>query len=219
VLNNSRFSCLPDPLLHVDTALVLLLLVLLLLPVRPQLMRKILDTRDHGYRPLKEMVEAAHAGRAVAMEAACGDDTAMVVLPKNAPAAQPLLQLSQEGVELQAPPRKRARKSNGLPPKDAQRLQLPLEMAEALLAAYDDVRQQHHQQQQQQPQPDATAAAAAAAAAGTGSAGEERALLPKEAFVLQLVRECCGPASALKEEEKVVIFSQVGWLQHCCIIH
>jgi hypothetical protein len=34
-------------------------------------------------------------------------------------------------------------------------------------------------------------------------------LLPKEAFVLQLVRECCGTAKQPKAE-KVVVFSQVG---------
>lgn len=86
-------------------------------------------------------------------------------------------------------------------------------MAQALLAVYDSVKQQQPQQG------DGAGSSAAAAAAGSSvaaaaAAGEEPPLLPKQAFILQLVKECCGPAGALKGE-KVVVFSQVSGVVQC----
>lgn len=62
-----------------------------------QLMRKILDSRDHGEKALREMVQRAQEGQVVAMETA-QEDISMVITPSKArPNAQPVLQLSQEG--------------------------------------------------------------------------------------------------------------------------
>jgi hypothetical protein len=61
-----------------------------------QLMRKILDTRDHGSSAMREMVRRAIEGQMVAMETA-EEDTSMVITPSKARLTQPVLQLSQEG--------------------------------------------------------------------------------------------------------------------------
>jgi hypothetical protein len=105
---------------------------------------------------------------------------------------------------LQAPPQRPGRKSTGAAGKkgSGKQLQLSLEMAQGLLAAYDAVPQQQQQQ-------GADGAGSSMAAAAAADASGEAALLPKEAFVLQLVRECCGTAKQPKAE-KVVVFSQVG---------
>jgi hypothetical protein len=78
-------------------------------------------------------------------------------------------------------------------------------MAEDLLKAYREATQQHQQQQQGGPDGAGSSAAAATAAGGDGDEGPP---LPKEAFVLQLVRACCGTAGQ-PLPEKVVVFSQV----------
>lgn len=190
-------------------------------------MRKILDTRDHGRGPLQEMVEKAKEGQLVSIEAACDEQTSMVITPTKMPPGsrpagpQQVLQLSQEGTVMAPPPsstaaahrtggRKKATPAaaagGGRKKKDRQ-LELPLPMAEALLQAFVE----WDEQQRQQGDAAGSSAAAAAAAAAAGVGGGEVPLLPKEAFVLQLVRECCGTAAAPKDE-KVVIFSQVGYL-------
>jgi hypothetical protein len=196
-----------------DALLLLRLLLCLSACLPPQLFRKILDTRDHGEAVLREMVAEAKKGQAVAIDTGCAEDTSLVITPSNLqPGAQPVLQLSQEGQRL--PPEHRPGRKGGRGPaqkkgKKQNKLMMTQEMAEALLAAYEAAPRQ--QQQQQGPDAATSSAAAAAAAAGVSgsSSAAEPALLPKEAFVLQLIRECCGVKAALKHE-KVVVFSQVS---------
>jgi len=183
-----------------------------------QLMRKILDTRGHGYQQLKGMVETARAGQRVVMEMAVeGGNLAITPEQTDAegqgnPEGQPVLQLSQEGAVLPPPRGKRGRKSTGAKPSGKD-MKLPLQMAEELLQEYEEVLQQQQQQQEAAANgagSSAAAAAAAAAAGGPSAAIDCSGLLPKEAFVLQLVHECCGPARCA-DKEKVVVFTQVGW--------
>jgi hypothetical protein len=156
------------------------------------------------------MVAEAKKGQAVAIDTGCAEDTSLVITPsKLQPGAQPVLQLSQEGQRLpldHRPGRKGGRGPAQKKGKKQNQLQMTQEMAEALLAAYEAA---PRPQQQQQGPGDASSSAAAAAAGMPGSSSAaEPALLPKEAFVLQLIRECCGVKAALKHE-KVVVFSQV----------
>ena len=81
-----------------------------------QLMRKILDTCDHGLISLAAFVAKAEEGQPVAMETG-EEGTSLVITPsKQRPAAgnEAMLQLSQEGdVVTPVPERKRGRKSSG----------------------------------------------------------------------------------------------------------
>lgn len=103
------------------------------------------------------------------------------------------------------PPAPKAKGKQG----PSKKLQLSLEMAQALLSVYNSVKQQQQQQQGDGAGSSAAAAAAGSSVAAAAAPGEEPPLLPKQAFILQLVKECCGPAGALKGE-KVVVFSQVS---------
>jgi hypothetical protein len=105
------------------------------------------------------------------------------------------------------------KKRRGKPPKGQQRAagqpaaakseRLPLELVEALLAAYLHIVQEHARTQQQQ-QPGSEASSEDGSAGAAGSSGQS--WLPKEVFIRQLVASCCEGEG----QEKVVIFSQVG---------
>jgi hypothetical protein len=109
------------------------------------------------------------------------------------------------------------KKPRGKPPKGQQRAagqpaaaaakseRLPLELVEALLAAYPQhIVQEHARKQQQQQQPGSEASSEDSGHAGASSSSHS--WLPKEAFIRQLVASCCEG----ERQEKVVIFSQVG---------
>lgn len=188
-----------------------------------QLMRRILDSPGQLAGQLRALINKAKQAQLPPPETATGyahmasspthtartASAAAAAGPGISTAQPPVVQLSPEGDRL-------------VQGRGKKEMQLPLSMAEALLQACDSLDQQ---QQQQQVSEGAAAAAAEAvgsnaaalpaagsstgpAAAAAAEADVELGLLPKEAFVLQLVRECCGSATELKQE-KVVVYSQV----------
>jgi hypothetical protein len=170
-----------------------------------QLMRRILDSPGQFAEQLRVLINKAKQAQSPLLEAA-SNDAQVVRSPAHtaataatsgaagsgAAAAQPLVvQLIQEADRL-------------VQVSSKKELQLPLSMAEALLTACGSL----EQEQQQMSEVAGSSAGPTAGTAAAAESGIELGLTPKEVFVLQLVRECCGPAAALKQE-KVVVYSQV----------
>jgi hypothetical protein len=127
------------------------------------------------------------------------------VLDQQAAAAAAAQQQAAQQKKRRGKPLKGQQRAAGQPAA-AKSERLPLELVEALLAAYPQhIVQEHARKQQQQQAGSEAGSDDGGSAPGAGSSGSH-SWLPKEAFIRQLVASCCEGEG----QEKVVIFSQVG---------